>query len=317
MFDDLEYESPRHELQRKFAANLYRTLLPKYEAALGHAAVVNFTRWWCQWRTYRTITNQFARTQREFNIEAQSAVDGWLNTWVRDTTQKIIDGEPEVAPTPEDDVERIKSAWGVDEAVKISEVIRKGIKKYVPELRNKDATYTGKSLLFPTVISPGESNAVQDAWVKLLTKSKDTINGPEAFSAGGSAGREIVRKDARIIPISQLQSADPDAPETTLNGVQKFLTEEDYQRDVDYQSEKEDAAEQDAIRLAILNQFRKDQPEDYAFVVAYLTRVEREPRFRGGRIISVSKRGAKATPDERKRAHNILSGLQKWEQSLS
>jgi ketosteroid isomerase-like protein len=319
MFDDPDqYESPLYEQQRRFASSFYRKILPKYEAALGHVAAVNFTRWWREWRTYRTVTNQFARTQREFNIEAQAASDGWLNVWAQDTTQKIIDGEPEAAPTPQDDVEKLQSAWGIDakKAKRFSETIRRGVKRYVPELRNKDVDWTGKSLLFSGVVSPGESDAIQDAWVALLTKS-DTVRDGDAYSAGGSAGRKIVRKGARIVSISQLQSTDPDAPETTLDSVQKFLTEEDYAKDVDAESEKDDAATQDAVRLAILNQFKQESPDDYAFIVDYLIRDERVPRFRNGHIISIAARGAKVTPEEQKRARGILSNLRKQEASIS
>jgi hypothetical protein len=319
MFDDSDqYESPPYEQQRRFAANFYRMILPKYESALGRAAVVNFTREWREWRTYRTVTNQFAQTQREFNVEAQAACDRWLNRWTQKKTKQIIDGEPEAAPTPQDDVEKLQSAWGIDskKAKRISENIRRGVKRYVPELRNKDVDWTGKSLLVPGVISPRESDAVQDAWVALLTKS-DNVRDGDAYSAGGSAGRKLARKDAHLVPISQLQSTDPDAPETTLDSVQKFSTEEDYQRTDEGWIEKEAAADQDTLRLAILNQFRQDYPEDHAFIVDYLERDEREVRFRSGHIVSFSKRGAKVTPEERQRARRILSWLQQREKSIS
>jgi hypothetical protein len=111
-----------------------------------------------------------------------------------------------------------------------------------------------------------------------------------------------------------LQSADPEAPEVTVDGVQKVWTDEDYQRSEESKVETVLGEIQDAVRLAILAQFRQEASADYVFIVDYLKRVERDVLFRHGRRVSVSKRGAKTTPEERTRASNILKRLRKWEE---
>jgi hypothetical protein len=313
--DFTEEELAAYSVMRQaFAANFFRRQVARYEQYLEPAALTGFT---CWWNKHIDGFRLFTESQHDFDGQAFSACDRWLERWVKRRTKAILTGEVEKSPTSsqDDEVSRLKAKWGISnlEAKKISTAIRKGVKEFVPELRNKSMTWTGKSLLFPTVISPGESDAVQDAWVKLLTASTDGINGPDAFSAGGSAGRRLVRKDFRFVPISQLENADPGAQEVTLDGVRKAWLDEEYQSSDESKTETALGEMQDAVRLAILSQFRHERPDDHAFVVDYLDRVKREVIFRGGRRVSISKRGAKTTPEERKRAHDILKGLRKRE----
>jgi hypothetical protein len=311
MFDDFDYESPQYELRRRFAADFYRRQQPKYETALGHAASVDFTRQWREWREYREAINQQARTQREFDKSAFAFCDEWLRKWTPEKIEQVTSGEPEVPPTPEDEVARLSAAWGVD-AERISEVIRKGTKKSIPyRLRKRSWTYDNLLKKRAYQGTQKDDDAVQDAWVALLTNSNGTIDGRDAHIAGINAGRDNGRQDAKLIPISQMNSDDPDAPEATLDSVRVFDTELDYQNTDEYQMD----LAQDAVRRVIINQFKQESPDDYCFIVDYLSRVEREPRFRGGRIVLVSKRGSKTTPAERKRAHDILLRLKQWESS--
>ena len=298
-------------MRQAFAANFFRRQIAKYEQHLGSSAIAAFTRWW---NSRVDSFRLFTESQREFDGQAFDACDRWLERWVKQQAKAIATGKIETSPSPDQEVSRIRASWGISnsDAKNISKVIRQGVKKFVPALRNKSAMYTGKSLLFPTVISPGESDAVQDAWVALLTKSESGTTKGAAYSAGGSAGRKIVRKDARFIPISQLQSANLET-EVTLDDVQKIATDEDYQKSNESKVETILGEARDAIRRAILSQFCHDTPEDYDFIVDYLKRVDRDVVLRHGRRVSVSKRGAKTTPEERKRAHDIMKKLRKWE----
>lgn len=315
--DIAEEELAAYSLKRQmFAANFFRRQVARYKEYLESAAIREFTKWWAG---CSKGFNLFASTQQEFDGQAFAACDAWLLRRTQRQVKSIAAGVP-APPQSEkekeqDEVTRIKAKWGISttDAKRISKVIKQGVRRFVPELRNK-VTWESTSLLFDNeTISSGESDAIQDAWVKLLGSEDDSVDDGAAYSAGGSAGRKKVRADKRFIPISQLQSADPKAPEVTLDGVQKFFTDEDYRHTDESKVEAMHGHMQDDVRLAILTQFRNEAHEDYVFVVDYLDRVKREVIFRGGRRVSISKRGAKTTPQERKRASNILKRLRKWE----
>ena len=303
-------------LRQAFAASFFRRQLARYKESLP-SAVKDFTKWWNGCINGFSLFNE---TQQEFDRQSFAACDVWLERWIKQQAQAMATGKIETPPQDkqEQEVARIRASWGIStaDAKRISKTIRQGVKKFVPELRNKSVTWAGTSLLFPTgtVISSGESDAIQDAWVKLLTGSTDGVNGPAAHSAGGTAARQMVREEAHLTPISQLQTADPEAPEVTLDGVQKGLTDEDYRHTDESKVESALGAVQDAIRLAILAQFRGEAPDDYDFIVSYLDRVERVVLFRGGRRVSISKRGAKPSPEERTRAKDIMKKLRRWEE---
>jgi hypothetical protein len=300
--------------RQAYAASFFRRQVAKYEQHLEPSAVSTFTCWWNKGIDGFRL---FTESQQDFDGQAFAACDRWLERWTKRRTKAILTGKIETASQSQDEqeVSRIRASWGISTlaAKRISTAIRQGVTKFVPELRNKSPEWTRKSLLFPEVSSSGESDAIQDAWVKLLTEAKD-ISGPAARSAGGTAGRQMARKDEHFIPLSQLQNSAPGAPEITFDSLRTAWTAEDYQRSDESRTETALGEMQDDVRLAILAQFRGDNPEDHAFIVDYLKRTEREVIFRRGRRISVSRRGANTTPEERKRAHDILKGLRKWEE---
>lgn len=98
------------ETQRAFAANFFRRQIVRYETQLGLDAAVRFTRWW---KNYAHTIALFAETQQEFDGEAFSSCDDWLSRWVQRQAKLIIAGEKETAPSPEDEVARIRASWGV------------------------------------------------------------------------------------------------------------------------------------------------------------------------------------------------------------
>jgi acetyl-CoA carboxylase alpha subunit len=70
---------------------------------------------------------------------------------------------------------------------------------------------------------------------------------------------------------------------------------------------------QDDTRRKILRQFRDDRPDDYRFIVDYVSRLGGEVRFRRGILTPISKRGAGFTQQERNRAKAIIDRLRSIE----
>ena len=301
-------------MRQAFAANFFRRQIAKYEQHLGSSAITAFTRWW---NSRVDSFRLFTESQREFDGQAFEACDRWLERWVKQQVKTIATGKIETPSSPDQEVSRIRASWGISnsDAKNISKVIRQGVKKSIP-FRLRKTTWAWDSLLEKRAYqgTQKEDDAIQTAWVTLLTKSRGSkIDGRDAHIAGINAGRDNGREDAKLMPISQMGNDGPDEPEVTLDGVRKFLTEDEDAKTDEGKVEAIQAALQDSVRRTILCQFKGERPDDYAFIVDYFSRVERDVKFRGGHMISVPKRGAKTTPEERKRAHDILKRLRKWE----
>lgn len=177
--------------------------------------------------------------------------------------------------------------------------IKGGIAKVIPSTVWKS---TGK-----------HDDATQDAWVRLLEEK--AFDPKSAYLAGMRAGTDVLRKGSHEVVNSQVEMSEgsDDFLTTTADRVDPS---DAYRRNLDGWVGTHIDEEQDRLRRVLLQQFRTDQPEDYAFLIGYVARVGRgQVRFRKGRLVSVSRRGAHFTVEERKRAHDIILRLRRLESS--
>lgn len=161
-----------------------------------------------------------------------------------------------------------------------------------------------------------KEDAVQSTWVRLFQAKE--VDGRVSNNAGRSSGRDIVRKQLREVPVSQLDlpDADPDdaAPADERDKVMPWD-----RVDLSRPNDLDDAVRrflqngQDDLRRRILSEFRDERPDDYDFIVNYVSRLGLTVRFRRGYIVPVSKRGAGFTQADRNRAKAIIDRLRRIE----
>ena len=189
--------------------------------------------------------------------------------------------------------------------------VKAGLKRSVPaRLRSESKSTTGIA-----------DDAMEDAWTRLF---RDTdVDARTANNAGRSAGRDEVRKRLREVPVSQLNLPDADsedpAPSDERDGLlpwDKVDPSDRSRSNLDEQVWTFLRDGQDGLRRSILDDFRRDAPDDYDFIVRYVSRLGVEVVFRRGMIRPLSKRGARPTQQERNRAKVILDRLRRTERKL-
>ena len=200
--------------------------------------------------------------------------------------------------------------------------VKTGLKRSIPARLRSDSFLgydrTGRERKSTTGVV---DDATQDVWTRLFADAE--VNGRTANNAGRSAGRDEVRKRLREVPVSQLDLQDADSGDANLSayGIERDKTQpwdrldqsDLFRASLDERIWTFLRDGQDGLRRGVLNKFRQDAPDDYDFIVKYVSRLGVEVVFRKGRIVPLSKRGTKFTRQERNRAKAILDRLRQSE----
>lgn len=197
--------------------------------------------------------------------------------------------------------------------------VKAGLKRSVPARLRSDKFLgydtNGRERKSTTGIA---DDATQDAWTRLF--NAEHVDARTANNAGRSAGRDEVRKRLREVPVSQLNLPDADSEDPAPLDERDSLLPWDKVDQSDKSRSNLDEQVwaflrdgQDDLRRSILVQFRQEHPDDYDFIVRYVSRLGVDVVFRWGMICPLSKRGAKFTQQERNRAKAILDRLRRTE----
>jgi hypothetical protein len=242
----------------------------------------------CDGSTQSRLISWYWRASKLWSADSQAEFDAIAESEIRSAVDRL-DRNAEI-------VQRHTSA------------VKAGLKRSIPaRLRSESKSTTG-------IVD----DATQDAWTRLF-RDVD-VDARTANNAGRSAGRDEVRKRLREVPVSQLNLPDADsedpAPPEERDGLfpwDKVDPSDRSRSNLDEQVWAFLRDGQDDLRRNILNEFRRDAPDDYDFIVEYVSRLRVDVVFRRGRVVPLSKRGARLTQQERNRAKAILDRLRRTE----
>ena len=339
-------------LDNEFAADFFLRKYPEVQEKYGEAIAAKFVSWWPDHGVYSIAETQ-REFDCDADEVCREWIEDELDRIQRvaDTAKKDAEflAEQERLRAEKALVKTIQDKWGItakvanrtasfeetqirlrnsrlseDEVEKITRAIRQGTRKSIPaSMRRKDKVW---DKLFQKEFehSTGKSeDAISDAWVKLL--GEKTFDGRSANLAGRSAGRDAGRIDQQYLITSQsdLPAVAPEQGEQNLEEVILPWDDEIRKRRVSNGKETPEyetinvllADEQDRHRRRILLQFKRERPEDFEFIIAYVARVGYEVRFRYGTIKAIANHDSSSpiTSDERKRAFSIISRLRRLE----
>lgn len=284
-----EWLAERAAEQKRWAGDFFFRYISRVQSRFGSATASRFTSWW---KVYAPVLDTRSDSRRAYTAAAMERCEDWLERDARN--QEVLRASK--PPAPKDEVETLSEKWGVkqkasrlfddDEVELISKAISQGARR---------------SIKFDTDQRRGD--AQQDAWVRLL--SNENFDHRQANLEGRNAGRDFNRKIEKdgLVLLSQMgdgtkpveidsliKSEGGNTPDAAK--VDKMHDDESYQH-----------------RRRILLQFKYERPADYQFISEFVERMGSSFCMKESSLA----RSTRSTGEERRRAYDIISRLQRLE----